>query len=145
MFWLQVKFFSARVYLVIVVDGKRWVMYKQWRIQANMRLRNVSSLVCGFMKKNELAKRRKKSGENLFLRFNEAAPCEANHNVRQLAVVLLKKKIFQLFGWILLNNWRERSSVSSEWSLPKCSGGQTDGHGGDFNCAQKMMVHIPKC
>ena len=39
---------------------------------------------------------------------------------------------------------RERSSVLSERALPKCSGGQADGHGGAFNSAREMMVHIPK-
>ena len=77
MFWLQAKFFSVQVYQVIVVDVKRCVMFKQWRIQANIRLRNVSSLVCGFMKKNEFAKRTR-IRENFFLRFNKAAPNEAN-------------------------------------------------------------------
>ena len=42
------------------------VMFKQWRIQANILLRNVSSLVCGFMKKNELAKLRKISDKTSF-------------------------------------------------------------------------------
>ena len=36
MFWLQAKFFSTRIYQVIVVDVKLCVMFKQWRIQANI-------------------------------------------------------------------------------------------------------------
>ncbi|PSN30009.1 hypothetical protein C0J52_28104 [Blattella germanica] len=53
----QIKVFSSSSHGVTIL---------QWRIQANIRLRNVSSLVCGFMKKNEVAKRTKKSEKTSF-------------------------------------------------------------------------------
>ena len=100
MFWLQAKFFSARVYKVIIVYVKRCVMFKQWQIQANIRLRNVSSLAYGFMKKNELVKHMKKSEKTSFFVSIKQLPVKQiskkprPHNVWQLAVVLLKRKSF---------------------------------------------------
>ena len=69
-------------------------------IQANIRLRNVASLECGFMIKNELAKRTKRSEKTSFfisIKQHPVKPISKNprpHNVRQLAVVLLKRKSF---------------------------------------------------
>ena len=73
-------------------------MLKQWRIQANIRFRNISSLVYGFMKRIELAKRMKKSEKTFFFVSIKQLPVKPiskkprPHNVRQLAVILLKRK-----------------------------------------------------
>ena len=132
-FCLQAKFFSARVYHVIVVVVKRCVMFKQWRIQANIRLRNVSSLVWGFMKKNELTKRTKKSEKTSFFVSIKQLPVKPiskkprTHNVRQLAVVLIKRKSFYCYyRFFWTTEERDHPYLKNVHSRNAQAGKQTD-------------------
>ena len=116
--------FSSRGFIRwLLSTRKRCVMFKQWRIQANIRLRNVSSLVCGFMKKNELVERTKKSEKtSLFVQWSSS---QWSQSPRSLDLTTcdnwLCSYLKENVSIIIIDsfeNWRERSSVSSERSLP---------------------------
>ena len=112
----------------------RYVMFKQWRIHANILLRNVSSLVCGFMQKNELAKRTKKSlkTSSFFVSIKQlpVKPISKKsqpHNVRQLAVVVLKRKSFNYSnGFCWTTEERDHPYLQNDHSRNVQAGKQTD-------------------
>ena len=96
-------------------------------------LRNVSSLVCEFMKKNELAKRTKKSEKTSFfvsikqLSVKPISKKPRPHNVRQLAVVLLKRKCFNYSdGFCWTTEERYHPYLQNDHSRSAQAGKQTD-------------------
>ena len=102
------------------------------------RLRNVSLLVCEFMKKNILAKRTKKSEKTSFFISIKQLPVKpiskkpGPHNVRQLAMVLLKRKPFNyLDGLCWTTEKRDHQYLQNDHSQNTQAGKQTD-----------MVVHL---